>query len=223
VDDNGDLAHPLLRRSPRLCLWRAQTDNDSSFLLDNRFVRSGFFQLHMSDVDIRDSTVTTRYEAAYGDEVIHRRTIRTIADDDHLLTEHVTLPPETRDGLRVGVEFELIDGFERAAWVGLGPWENYPDRRASALLGAWESAIDDLAVPYLLPQENGTRGDVTELRLTGAPGVVRTVHATPLHVNVSRHTTRELENATHWARDASARTPSGRTVSTGPSTPGSGA
>jgi beta-galactosidase len=110
----------------------------------------------------------------------------------------VTPPAGTADGLRVGMEFVLVDGFERVEWVGLGPWENYPDRRASALLGAWTGAIDDLAVPYIVPQENGTRGEVSELRLSGPAGTVQTKHVVPLHMNVSRYSIDELEEAAHW-------------------------
>ncbi|MFI6792089.1 glycoside hydrolase family 2 TIM barrel-domain containing protein [Nonomuraea sp. NPDC050383] len=202
----AELRHPLLRRTPRLSLWRALTDNDQSIALDNRFVRSGFFQLTPIDVHTDAATTTIRYRAAFGDEVVHTRTVTVLGEGDYLLAEHVTLPEGDR--LRVGMDFELVEGFEQARWVGLGPWENYPDRRASALLGAWESPIDELAVPYLKPQENGTRGEVTELLVSGPAGTVRTVHATPLHMNVSRHSTSELETAGHWWE----LQPSGKTV-----------
>jgi beta-galactosidase len=195
---NGDVRHPLLRRPPQLCLWRALTDNDQSYSLDNRFVRSGFFRLTPAEVATEGGVVVTRYRAAYGDEVVHTRTVTQVGEGDYVLAEQVTLPQGSVDVLRVGMEFELVDGFDQARWVGLGPWENYPDRRASALLGAWESFIDDLAVPYLKPQENGARGEVTELLLSGPAGTVRTLHASPLHMNVSRHTVEELEAATHW-------------------------
>ncbi|MEV4019724.1 glycoside hydrolase family 2 TIM barrel-domain containing protein [Nonomuraea angiospora] len=194
----AEVRHPLLRRAPQLSLWRALTDNDQSFALDNRFVRTGFFHLTPIDVRADGAATTIRYRAAFGDEVVHTRTLTVLDEGDYLLDEQVTLPDIGADGLRVGMEFELADGFDQARWVGLGPWENYPDRRASALLAAWERPIDELAVPYLKPQENGTRGEVTELRLSGPAGTVRTVHATPLHMNVSRYSASELETAGHW-------------------------
>lgn len=197
-DRNPEVAHPLLRRAPRLALWRALTDGDRAFQLDDRFVRTGFFRLTPIDVKTDGDEVITRYTAAFGDEVVHSRTVTALTAGDFLFTERVTLPEGIDDGLRVGMEFHLVEGFEQVRWVGLGPWENYPDRRSSALLGAWESPIDDLAVPYLRPQENGTRGEVTEMLLSGAAGAVRTLHAAPLHMNVSRHTVNELEEAAHW-------------------------
>ncbi len=202
LGEAGALEHPLLTMPPRLSLWRAMTDHDVSFALDNRFVRSGFFALDAQSVEIvdgeRETVVTTRYAAAFGDEVRHVRTLSRLGDDDFLLHEQVVLPEGTRDGLRVGVEFHLVPGFETARWTGLGPWENYPDRSASALLGAWESPIDEMSVPYIVAQENGTRGGTTRLELRGPSGVVEIEMAEPLHINVARHTVAELEAADHW-------------------------
>lgn len=198
---DGRIAHPLLASEPRLCLWRALTDMDTAYVLDSRFVRSGFFSLTEASRTVTAgpsgrADVHLVYHAAYGDPVIHRRSV-TMDEGVLRFREQVQLPEGTRDGVRVGIEFELTPGFHDAEWVGLGPWENYPDRRQSALSGTWRSSIDDLAVPYLFPQENGGRGEVTQLVLTGRAGLVRTTHQ-PLQANVSRHTVNDLEVATHW-------------------------
>ncbi|MFI6691200.1 glycoside hydrolase family 2 TIM barrel-domain containing protein [Streptomyces sp. NPDC050433] len=202
IDENGDIRHPLLRRAPRLSLWRPLTDNDKSAPLDQRFVRSGFFRLTPESVSVKDSglhtVITTHYRAAFGDSVTHRRTVKAVNGGDYVFDESVELPDGTTDGLRIGVEFELVDGFDQAEWVGLGPWENYPDRRVCARSGSWQSPIDDLAVRYMPPQENGGRGDVTKLQLSGPAGVVSTAHAVPLQMNVGRYTTEQLETAPHW-------------------------
>ncbi|WP_422933288.1 glycoside hydrolase family 2 TIM barrel-domain containing protein [Sinomonas sp. P47F7] len=199
--EEGSVEHPLLVAPPRLSLWRALTDNDGSFALDQRFVRSGFFALEPIKVRIEDEPsavlVSTWYRAAFGDEIEHRRRISRHGDTFRF-EEHVELPGGTRDGLRVGVEFELDGQFDTASWVGLGPWENYPDRNTSALLGRWTIPIDDLAVPYVIPQENGTRGGVDTLELNGPSGVATIRSADPLHINVGRHTVQELEDAAHW-------------------------
>lgn len=202
LDEHGRLTHPLLAAAPRLSLWRALIDNDSSTPLDQRFVRSGFFRLEPVEIDVRNegpqSVVTTVYSAAFGDTVTHRQTVSVTEAGDYLFSEEVTLPEGTIDGLRVGVTFTLVDGFDQVEWVGLGPIENYPDRREAARRGVWTSAIEDLEVRYLPPQENGGRGDVTRLRVSGAPGAVSTRHAEPLQMNVARYTPDQLESAPHW-------------------------
>jgi beta-galactosidase len=202
LDEAGDVTSPLLVSAPRLSLWRALTDNDESFALDDRFVRSGFFALTPTrvhtDSQEEAAEVQITYRTAYGDEVHHRRTVTALGPADWVFEEHVILPDGTEDGVRVGMEFILTRGFDSASWVGLGPWENYPDRREGALLGRWESCISELAVPYLYPQHNGTRGGVSSLGLAGSPGTVTVAGDRELHMTVARHTGAELEAATHW-------------------------
>ena len=203
LDELDQLTRPLLATAPRLCLWRALIDNDSSFFLGERFVRTGFFRLDQESVVIEPlssggASVRSVYRTAFGDEVVHARRIVRTAPRAFEFQEHVELPEGTADGLRVGVEFELNGPFDTIEWVGLGPWENYPDRRSSALLGRWSSSIDDFATPYLLPQENGGRGGVEQVRLSGAGGVVGTEHPDPVQLTVGRHTVEELESASHW-------------------------
>ena len=71
---------------------------------------------------------------------------------------HVVVVPEALDDVaRVGVTFELAPGFDRLRWFGRGPLENYPDRNRGAVLGVWESDVDE--PPYLVPQEFGLRTD----------------------------------------------------------------
>jgi len=202
VDRHGDLIHPLLRRPPRLCLWRALTDNDRSFSLDDRFVRSGFFSLARHAVEVTEegiaTTITTTYRTAWGEDVVHRRIASEASDGTAVLDERVTLPEGTSDGLRVGIELELAAGFTHTDWVGLGPWENYPDRCDSALLGRWSTPVASWPVPYLRPSENGTRGGVRLLDLSGPGGSARIRSEDELHVSVGRHTVAELEAARHW-------------------------
>ncbi|MCR2792751.1 DUF4981 domain-containing protein [Microbacterium sp. zg.Y625] len=214
VDDSGRIAHPLLEAWPEISLWRALTDNDQAFTLDQRFIRSGFFRLNAisTNVERHESdavdVVTIVYATAFGDQVVHTRTISQLGAGRYRFDEHVSLPQDTKDGLRVGVRFELSKDFTDATWLGLGPWENYPDRQRAATTGKWSSPIDGLAVPYLHPQENGTRGEVTRLELTAPRARVTTEHGSPLHVNVGRYTVDELETAAHWWE----LPPSGRTI-----------
>jgi beta-galactosidase len=196
------LVHPLLAQAPRLCLWRALTDNDLSAPLDQRFVRAGYFSL--TDTAVRVSTgangtvVVTTYSAAFGDEIVHRQSISTLGDGDFLLDEMLTLPDESQDVLRVGMMFALAPGFDTVDWVGLGPWENYPDRRFAAITSLWSKPIAAMSVPYLRPQENGTRGDVTWVEIKGPQVRVQVIPDRPVHVNVSRHSIADLESADHW-------------------------
>jgi beta-galactosidase len=202
LTESGQIRHPLLAAAPKLQLWRALTDNDNSFALDQRFVRSGFFALTVKDLSVKTNGSSThvviKYTTAFGDSVVHQSRVTELGPNDYLMDEHVTLPEGSGDGLRVGVAFTLATGFENAAWTGLGPWENYPDRKSSALLGRWSSPIAALSTPYIKPQENGTRGGVDELTLTGPSGRACVTANVPLHATISRHSISDLEKAGHW-------------------------
>lgn len=202
VNKDGNISSPFFVQPPTLSLWRALTETDNSFALDKRFVRSGFFKLTPKSVAVDEEAsstkVTTIFLTAWDEEIIHTRLITSSAPGEFVFDEHVTLPKDTSDGLVIGIEFQLIDGFTDATWVGLGPWENYPDRRESALLGRWESSIDDLATPYIVPQTNGTRGGIEQATLRGTAGTVQINTELPMHLTVSRYSMNELEEATHW-------------------------
>jgi beta-galactosidase len=81
-------------------------------------------------------------------------------------------------------------------WFGRGPHENYPDRNRSAMLGIWESPLDEL--PYLVPQEFGLRSECRWLELVdGATGdVVRfDEFSQPLLCSATRYEVDELYRA----------------------------
>jgi beta-galactosidase len=104
------------------------------------------------------------------DGVVHRQELRRLADGGLLVENEVELPSGLRDVPRIGVVLVLRPGLERLEWEGLGPWENYVDRQASALLGRWRSTVTEQYVPYVMPQEHGHRGEVRRLTLTDEEG-----------------------------------------------------
>jgi beta-galactosidase len=75
---------------------------------------------------------------------------------------------------RIGLDWVLELGPQasaaRAAWYGRGPQECYSDRKAGAAIGLYEAAVDELDVPYVLPQANGNRTDTRWLELSRPTG-----------------------------------------------------
>lgn len=202
LDSDGGLLHPLLASSPQLSLWRALIDHDASVGLDGRFEKSGAFRLDVESLDIHqegDTTVVERsLRAAFGDPVTHRTRLRSTGLNDYLFEEEVELGEGLTDLLRIGMRFTLQPGIHEVAWTGLGPWENYPDRRSSALLGRWSATVEQLATPYVRPQENGTRGEIDEYTLSGPAGRADIHASTPVWITSSRHSIDALEQANHW-------------------------
>ena len=74
-----------------------------------------------------------------------------------------SLPPLPR----VGACLQLTETPDKVAWLGLGPHENYPDRKLSADHGRWELPVTDMHTPYIFPSDNGLRCDTERLLVGG--------------------------------------------------------
>ena len=170
---------------PRLALWRGATDNDGFKLLPDLRER----------IKVGGTALSTWL--ALG---LHERDPEELCEHHHDVAErpdgawhHHDVAVPHPDLPRVGVSFTLPGRFTRVRWFGRGPHENYPDRKASAMWGVWESEPD--AQPYLVPQEFGLRCDCWWVEFTD-PRRRETVRIDmsghPLHVSATHHTAADL-------------------------------
>jgi beta-galactosidase len=98
---------------------------------------------------------------------------------------------------KVGLRCALAPGLERARWYGRGPQECYSDRKAGAAFGLYESSIDDLQVPYVLPQENGNRTDARWVELRSEGTGLRIASEGSFDFAASHHSAEALWKARH--------------------------
>ena len=96
-----------------------------------------------------------------------------------------------------GMIMKLDADYDRVRFLGLGPDENYTDRREGARLGIWQYRAAENMTPYLLPQECGNRTGVRWAEITGVRG-----HGLKLWLNGGEFsalpwTPHEIENAAH--------------------------
>jgi beta-galactosidase len=68
-------------------------------------------------------------------------------------TDMVTMP-------KFGMRLRLPADYTQIRYYGRGSWENYPDRKGSALLGVYEMPLSDYETEYIHPQDNGNRCDI---------------------------------------------------------------
>ena len=104
---------------------------------------------------------------------------------------------ELGDMPEFGMLMKLDADYDRVRFFGLGPAENYIDRREGARLGLWETTAAENYTPYLLPQECGNRTGVRWAEITDDRG-----HGLKLWLNGGEFsalpwTPHELENAAH--------------------------
>ena len=83
-------------------------------------------------------------------------------------------------------------------WYGRGPWENYPDRKSSSMVGHYISTVSDQYVPYIMPQEHGHKTDVRWLILWDDNGRGLKVEGLPaFEFSASHFTSNDLYLARH--------------------------
>jgi beta-galactosidase len=210
---------------PRLELFRAPTDNDEGTAGDpaesdgsptgvsnaSLWRRDGLDRLTTRVVTVRAAagalkTVSRVAAANYGLSVTVE-TVWTVAGDE--LDLRVSVEPSRGWSTvwpRIGVRFDFPDGpgaVDGVSWFGTGPLESYPDSRHAALVGRFESGIDDLSVEYARPQETGHRADLRCFTLSAAGADVLNVVAVPdgrgrrPGFTLTRHTPQEIARARH--------------------------
>ncbi len=180
---------PVLLAGPRLNILRGWTDNDgvkgkpeqwkSPRKPLGRWMTAGLdklkpylesFALAQTDGGVEWRSLHRYATPALADAIIHEQTARLLTDGCLEIDQRFTIHKDLRDLPRIGIRCTVDGAFYRLAWFGRGPHESYIDRRYGARVGRFESTVDDDYVPYILPQENGTKVDLRWLALADAEG-----------------------------------------------------
>lgn len=98
---------------------------------------------------------------------------------------------------RFGIRFFLPDVMAQVSYFGLGPQENYADKRQSCRHGWYETQVSDLSEDYIRPQETGSRGDCEVVTLTGDGLSLTAASSSLFSFNASHYTQEELEAKGH--------------------------
>jgi hypothetical protein len=80
---------------------------------------------------------------------------------------------------RLGLATILPAGMENVTYFGRGPGENYRDRNTGSPLGRYQTTVDQMYFPYVLPQEFGNRSDIRWAALTDDQGTGLLARVTP--------------------------------------------
>ncbi|MEV5027823.1 glycoside hydrolase family 2 TIM barrel-domain containing protein [Paenibacillus sp. LPE1-1-1.1] len=200
----------LLESGPRIQLWRAPVDNDIHLV--KRWREAGYHELeaHVRSTEVRHAAggraVQVRTETILGVNglrpVFGAVQLYTVYGSGDVTVESVIEP--LKEGLpplpRVGLRFVMPSQFGNMSWFGLGPHECYADRKESGKLGLYEGTIDEQFVPYIKPQENGSKADVRWASIAAANGAGLLVSGTgaPLgQVGARLYSTEALSAARH--------------------------
>jgi beta-galactosidase len=172
----------LLVSGPQLTAWRAPTDNDGIKALDmvvgktggktgdwikpvSRWMDAGLHALNRTATKIQakiqadGSLCVQSQHLAWGSQrrlsITDQRRLIIGSDGSLAFTHRFAVAKGLPDLPRLGVEFELPEGFESLEFFGHGPHESYNDRLHGTPVGRFASTVSERYVPYIMPQEHG--------------------------------------------------------------------
>jgi beta-galactosidase len=124
--------------------------------------------------------------------------IYTISPDGDIILQH-TIHPNGNMPMylpRIGTKWVLNSQMQNVEWLGRGPQENYPDRKTGYRIGLYQSTVDNMFEPYLIPQDCGLRTDNQYVRITNDEGIGIEFSATqPFNFNCYNYSTENLTKA----------------------------
>lgn len=198
------------RMGPRVNFWRAPIDNDMYILPDWKKACLDKLQHRIDDVrweqtgdDVVRIFVLARIAPPVYDWGFNCEYIYTVNGCGQVAVEVKGDPsgdPARMPRMlpRIGLQLGVPDPFDRVVWEGRGPGESYSDSKRANLFGVYRATVDELFTPYIYPQENGNRTDVSWVSFTNARGIGLLAAGLPkLEFSAHRYTVEDLEQAKH--------------------------
>ena len=196
----------LMLAGPVLQLWRAPVDNDIIRNLSGQEEKPGTAWYRAGIDRIVCSRTEQLGDFEWNSQWVTEKDSRNVGSlswtsNENELNIDIDLDKTLPELPRVGIRFELPEGFENLCWYGRGLKENYPDRKAGYPLKVWDSTVTDEYVPYILPQEHGAHCDSrwVELESIGPlkqrlrvssynPFIFSALHSSPEDLDTLGHT-----------------------------------
>ena len=167
----------LLTQPLMPCFNRAVIENDLGAGLQFRqgLWRNPVFEVASFAVTPQDDACLVEVEyAPIGGKAGVSVFYRISADGSLSVVERMTDAgglSEAPDLFRFGMAFAMPSSFDRLDFFGLGPWENYIDRRSSALLGRYKQSVSEqYHYGYVRTQESGTHTGLRFFRILDEGG-----------------------------------------------------
>jgi len=164
-----------------------------------RWKAAGMYQLQTQTLSVQADVLrhgvllTTHHAFMHQGEVLltSRKTYLFNRHGEMQLEVTVDVAASLPAPARIGLTCQWAQNAPQVNWLGLGPYENYPDRRLAAQFGRWDLPLEQMYTPYVFPTENGLRGGTRELnyggwKLSGS-----------FHFGVSRYSQQQLMECSH--------------------------
>lgn len=200
VFENGE----ILKRPMEYNIWRAPTDNDSRMKKEwmsahyDRAISRAYetsFEKKEDRVEIKTILSVT---AVVVQRILNITALWTIGQDGTVAGKlEVKKDREFPDLPRFGLRLFLPESMNEVAYYGLGPAENYMDKRRASFHGLFSSGVKEMHEDYLRPQENGSRSDCDFVTVKGGAASLSAVSERTFSFNASVYTQEELTEKSH--------------------------
>lgn len=195
--------------------YRAWTDNDRGNQMDKRceawVVNSKKRKLTSFSLDVSEKGVlgiNTAFKLPDGPRIrgdmyggwfsMLYINYKISSDGEVTVTEKITPYSHLYEMPAFGMCLTLNNTFNQIKWYGNGPHETAWDRKKGAKIGMYGGSVKDQFVPYLKPQECGTKTDVRFAYLTDENGFgLKFTGSDIFDFSVFEWTNDEIINASH--------------------------
>jgi beta-galactosidase len=180
--------------------WRAPTDNDYGAGLQQKFAAWKNPGLKLTSLEATSEGQVVVVKAQYEMEAVKAQLALTYslgAEGDIVVTEQMTATPgaEVSQLFRFGMQLQLPKSFDKVAYYGRGPIENYADRKDCMPLGIYHQTVDEQFYPYIRPQETGTKSDLRWYRVLNTAGKgIEVVAEAPFSASALHYTIDSLDD-----------------------------
>ena len=168
----------LIERGPLPDFWRAPTDNDRD-IAPKVWEKIGLDKLQNRIISLEIDAGKNRVKMSVG--FVHAPYILkplfetfceyTVFADGSINCDVEFVPTEHLASMKdvhvpkLGTSLQLSPELSSVLFFGLGPNENYSDKRQSVYMGLFAGSVCDLFEDYIRPQENGAHMDTKVLAL----------------------------------------------------------
>ncbi len=182
--------------------WRASTDNDWRGWKADRIM--GFWKdantlMKSQIVNIEESegSISIETKITIEDQVEVDISYNIAADGTIKVNYTLAKGSDVPEMMRVGMQCEINNMLSNVTYYGRGEWENYSDRARSAMVGVYNSTVEEMRFDYVVPQENGNRCDVRWIAMQDRNIGIQIVGQEPLSISLWDTTQASLTQAKH--------------------------
>lgn len=193
-----------LKGEMKFDFWRAMTDNDIGWNVPQIMKvwkdEASNYRLTSTKITKNEKQIIIQNDFIFlGTNSLAKLTYAVSADGKIEINYEINIPENAPNLPRIGLQFEIDKELTNISWYGLGPQENYIDRKSGVYVGLFKTTVDNWRTKYVRPQENGNRTEVRwiSLKNNAGEGLLFNSIENLFSANISKYSKIVLESTKH--------------------------